>query len=161
ILFVVDDSSSMLTVQQNLVANFPVFINVLRSLPTGLPDLRVAVTTTSMGAGAFTGSVPGCGNPQNGAFITVSRADPACTLGSARWMDATTIDKFACIAQVGADGCGFEHQLAAARAAIEHNPDFVRSGAYLAIVWITNEDDCSAPSDARLFDPNDMSLGPL
>src|SRR5262249_48388518 len=86
ILFVVDDSSSMLTVQQNLVANFPVFIDVLRSLPTGLPDLRVAVTTTSMGAGAFTGSVPGCGNPQNGAFVTVSRADPTCTLGGARWM---------------------------------------------------------------------------
>src|SRR5262245_21885041 len=78
ILFVIDDSSSMTTVQQNLITNFPVFINVLRSLPTGLPDLRVAVTTTSLGAGAFTGSVPGCGNNQNGAFITVGRADPTC-----------------------------------------------------------------------------------
>jgi hypothetical protein len=32
------------------------------------------------------------------------------------------------------------------------NQGFLRAGAYLAVVFITNEDDCSAPPDAQIFD---------
>src|SRR5262245_30025985 len=63
ILFVIDNSQSMTPEQQLLVANFPVFINVLKTLPAGLPNVHIAVTTSDMGAGAFTSSVMGCQAP--------------------------------------------------------------------------------------------------
>ena len=192
VLFMIDDSSSMTTVQQNLVANFPVFINVLKSLPSGLPNVHIGVTTSSMGAGAFTASVPGCMTPDLGNLISTVRAatDPVCS--SARITDSRHFieslnnnstnnfsgdiaDVFRCIAQVGASGCGFEHQLASVRAALgdsmmglappSGNAGFIRDDAFLAIIWITNEDDCSAPPDSQLFDPNQNTvtdpLGPL
>src|SRR5262249_41604002 len=33
------------------------------------------------------------------------------------------------------------------------NAGFLRANAYLAVVLITNEDDCSAPPDSHLYDP--------
>jgi hypothetical protein len=69
---------------------------------------------------------------------------------------------FSCLATaVGVGGCGFEHQLQAVRVALNPqkladgtdvnmaNVGFLRDRAYLAIVIITDEDDCSAePNDA-------------
>jgi hypothetical protein len=184
LLFMVDDSSSMTPVQQNLAQNFPVFINVLQQLPGGLPNIHIAVTTSSMGAGAFTSSVPGCMNADDGNFVNQVRAaaDPAlCTTshlndgehfiiasqdGSANNFVGDLPTVFGCIAQVGANGCGYEQQLAAVETALgpnapPGNAGFLRDYAFLGIVLITNEDDCSAPSDSHLFDPDDMSLGPL
>ena len=52
-------------------------------------------------------------------------------------------------------GCGFEHQLASIDRALgadgqgpapATNLGFLRSEAYLGIVMLTNEDDCSAPA---------------
>src|SRR5262249_33770106 len=191
ILFLVDDSSSMTTVQQNVAANFPVFINILTSLPTR-PNMHIAVTTSSMGAGAFTSSVPGCMAPDLGNFVYQIRAatDPACQTnrlntnehffqdlnnGGTKNYSGDLATAFGCVAQVGASGCGFEHQMAAVRAALGDpmmnlptpagNANFLRPDAYLAIIWITNEDDCSAPPDSELFDPNQNALtdplGPL
>ena len=70
---------------------------------------------------------------------------------------------FTCIAALGEDGCGFEQQLLSVTHALvadNFNPDtgkpqppqenqgFLRDSAYLAIILITNEDDCSAPGGA-------------
>src|SRR5215471_13080204 len=78
LLFMVDDSSSMSTVQYNLAENFPVFIQELQQLPGGLPNVHIGVVTSSMGAGAFTTSVPGCMAPDNGSFIDLSRTVGNC-----------------------------------------------------------------------------------
>jgi hypothetical protein len=204
ILFMVDDSSSMMPVQTNLIQNFPVFINVLKSLPAGLPNVHVAVTTSNMGAGAFTSSVPGCMTPDLGNFVTTNRSGSTCppTNASCAAARITSSDKyvsssgnntmnnfsgdisdvFCCMAQVGANACGFEHQLESVRAALGDpagdaslgvpprpvptgNTGFLRDNAFLAVIWITNEDDCSAPPDSQLFDPNQTMvsdpLGPL
>src|SRR6185436_7397981 len=59
ILFMVDNSQSMLPLQAKLTAQFPVFMNVLKTLPTGdgsgtgLPDLHVAVVSSDTGPGRF------------------------------------------------------------------------------------------------------------
>jgi hypothetical protein len=61
-------------------------------------------------------------------------------------------DVFSCLAKaVGVGGCGEEHQLQATRVALipqaginDANNGFLRPNAYLAIVLVTDEDDCSA-----------------
>jgi hypothetical protein len=64
-------------------------------------------------------------------------------------------DVFSCLAQsMGVAGCGQEHQLQAARVALipqtginDANIGFLRPNATLAIVLVTDEDDCSANND--------------
>ena len=51
ILFMIDDSPSMLQLQTKLLANFPVCMNVLKSLPMGVPDGHIAVVSQDTGAG--------------------------------------------------------------------------------------------------------------
>ena len=80
---------------------------------------------------------------------------------------------FTCIAALGESGCGFEHQFAAitralgvdGRAAPAENQGFLRPDALLAIVMITNEDDCSAVPGVPIFDTGsstniESQLGP-
>ena len=69
-------------------------------------------------------------------------------------------DVFSCIAAVGNSGCGFEQPLAAVaralgadgRSAPAENQGFLRQGALLFIVLVTDEDDCSVPPGSGLFD---------
>ncbi len=68
-------------------------------------------------------------------------------------------DVFRCLASVGDSGCGFEQQLEAVRMALDtsvtpQNEGFVRDGALLAVVFITDEDDCSAAKPDILFRPD-------
>jgi hypothetical protein len=70
---------------------------------------------------------------------------------------------FSTMARAGATGCGFEQPLAAMRRALDGNPantGFLRQGAILGVVFLADEDDCSAESTA-LFGPETMALGPL
>ena len=60
---------------------------------------------------------------------------------------------------MGTSGCGFEHQLASAAVSLGFrgttpaaNVGFLRPDAFLAVAFITNEDDCSAPPDTRSYD---------
>ena len=48
ILFMIDNSSSMAKSQANLVRNFPTFMNVLKMLPGGLPNVHIAVVSSAM-----------------------------------------------------------------------------------------------------------------
>jgi hypothetical protein len=170
----VDDSSSMETSQANLAANFSTFMNVLKNLPGGLPDVHIAVVTSDMGAAD--GSISGCaGNGDDGVFQFAPRGSctdttlaPGATFiastGGANpqtdFTDPDITNVFKCIAQVGAAGCGFEHQLASVARALgadgspapPENQGFLRADATLAIILLTNEDDCSAPVNSVLYE---------
>jgi len=69
-------------------------------------------------------------------------------------------DVFSCIAALGDKGCGYEHQFASVLRALgadgreppTENHGFLRDGAYLAVVMITNEDDCSSAIEPQFFD---------
>src|SRR6476469_2130592 len=50
ILFVIDDSPSMLDKQTNLKNNFPNFINVLNTIEGGLPNVHLGVVTSDLGS---------------------------------------------------------------------------------------------------------------
>ena len=68
-----------------------------------------------------------------------------------------------CMAGLGASGCGFEQPLEAMRLALDDHPEnagFLREDSFLTVLFLTDEDDCSA-ADPRLFDASDLSLGPL
>src|ERR1051325_2105203 len=49
ILFVIDDSPSMLDKQTNLKNNFPNCINVLNGIEGGLPNVHIGVVTSDLG----------------------------------------------------------------------------------------------------------------
>jgi len=177
LLFMVDNSSSMTPLQTNLLNNFPTFMTTLESAPEGLPNIHVAVVSSDMGAG--TGAIKGCGasgglaNPGGDRGIFQSTARGACTATGLQ-AGATFIsnvagqpnytgkleDVFTCIAALGADGCGFEHQFASVVRALGadgnappvENQGFLRNEAYLVIVMITNEDDCSSGVEPQFFD---------
>jgi len=183
-LFLVDDSSSMRLSQANLERNFPTFMTTLQNAPQGLPNLHVAVISSDMGAGD--GSVASCDatGGKNGIFQYTPRGSCATNplmagntyiidSGGQKNYTGALADAFTCIAALGETGCGFEHQFASilralgadGRAAPAENQGFLRPEAYLAIVLITNEDDCSASPGVPLFDTgsntNIMSqLGP-
>jgi hypothetical protein len=174
ILFMIDNSSSMTAMQQKLLAQLPVFMEVLQNLPNGLPSVHVAVVSSDMGATSdedLSGAGSNCNNSggDNGAFFSMPQgACPATTLAAGATFitdDAMGSSKnfsaadpggigsvFQCIGLLGSSGCGFEHQLASIDRALgadgspppPQNANFLRPEAYLGIVMLTNEDDCSA-----------------
>lgn len=183
LLFVIDDSASMADKQANLAANFPNFVNVLAaSTPLGLPNLHLGVVTTDVGTLSTGSSTPGpsigqvgaggCagtgkagnlqtfGAPVTGAFLSDLRQTDNTRL---RNYDGTLADAFGTMARAGAAGCGFEQPLHAMRRALDNNPanaGFLRPGALLGVVFLTDEDDCTI-KDTAMLGPESATLGPL
>jgi hypothetical protein len=167
ILFVIDNSASTADKQTVFAANFTNFVTALDSFPTGRPNLHIGVvdSTVDLGAAAaaLTSSCPSPNNTDNGLLQHSARV-PGCTpptgsyisdvagpngSASPRQVNYTgTLDTaLACIAQVGATGCGFEAQLEGMKRALDgslpQNAGFIRDGAYLAVIILTDEDDAS------------------
>jgi hypothetical protein len=187
LLFMVDNSSSMEKSQANLQANLPRFMDVLKGLPGGLPDVHIAVISSDMGAGNASGDIPNCNASDNGIFHSNVAVRSGCTstglMPGATFIASTggqnpvnnftgdITQVFQCIAPLGAAGCGYEHQLASVVRALgadgfavpAQNQDFLRPDANLGIVLLTNEDDCSSPDpDFYATSPNTIAspLGP-
>lgn len=182
LLFVIDNSGSMADKQTNLKDNFPNFINVLNTIQGGLPDVHIGVVTSDMGTkgedvatpGAPVGQVGqgGCANTGDDGKLKVSGGAPVTgtfisdiKLGDGSRQTNYTGDLstvFGQMAQVGAVGCGFEQHLASMRRALDNNPanaGFLRPDAFLAVIFLADEDDCSM-KDPNLLNPNDNTLGP-
>jgi hypothetical protein len=156
ILFLIDDSPSMLEEQDSLKANFGRFISVLESIDGGLPNVHIAVATPNLGSSALDGTAPGTLNcagtgeggrmrrlPNGAAFI--SDIDDGKG-GRTRNYSGALADAFSQIATVGAGGCVVEQHLEAVKKALDNNPantGFLRDDAYLAVVILADEDDCS------------------
>jgi hypothetical protein len=183
LLFMIDNSSSMMSMQQKLAAQVTAFFQVLQGLPGGLPNLHIAVVSSDMGAPGDSTNQIGCtsqGDDGNFQYM-VGAGSTTCnatTLNSG----ATFISDgdggknftdpiqnvLACIAPLGSNGCGFEHQLASIDRALGSdsidtngnpqppagNASFLRKDAYLGIVLLTNEDDCSAPANTTIYSLN-------
>jgi hypothetical protein len=179
ILFMIDNSSEMEEMQQKLYDQIPVFLNTLMMV-TPSPSLHVAVVSSDMGAPSDTDI--GCTKVgDQGLFqssprgtCTSTTLDPGATFinesGSdmvANYSDQNIGDVLQCIMLLGGNGCGFEHQLASidhalgADNVVNGAPDppatnvgFLRDDALLAIIMLTNEDDCSAPAATTLYSLN-------
>ena len=145
---------------------------------------HIGVVTSDLGSGPFTLNQGQCHPGGDGAKLQVTPAAGAvlpmgvnCSgfslSGGVRYLDYNQLNgttnimggldvptAFSCMSAVGEGGCGFEHQLEGAyralhdAATIPENTGFLRSDAILAVVYVTDEDDCSAPPDSALFDPS-------
>jgi len=180
ILFVIDDSGSMAQEQASLAANFDRFMDVLTNAAGGMPSLHLGVVSTDMGVGSA-GAIAGCSATGDGGRLQGAPRVAGCSAPAGAFISdvasrdgtrqtnyqGSLADTFGCIAQLGIDGCGFEQPLEAARRALDgsnpQNAGFLRQDAFLALVFITDEDDCSATPE--LFDTSQNSpddpLGPL
>ncbi len=171
ILVVVDNSNSMEHEQINLASNFPMLIDSLVMMSGGMPDIHIGVISTDLGAGNYslqTCEVAG----GDGGKLQATSPIGGCTAPTDSWISyenglsnvpgsgdelAKIMEAFSCISQLGTDGCGFEHQLESARRALDPqlnvNPGFIRNDALLVVLFVTDEDDCSAKMPL-LFDPS-------
>jgi hypothetical protein len=154
-----------------------------------IPNVHIGAITSDLGAGTY--SLPSCEvQGGDGGRLQNTARKPGCPAPKDKYVSynegvsnvpssnpdavAQVKEGFQCIAEFGVGGCGFEHQLESAKKALEGcgppnynctvNPGFVRKNAFLAVVWITDEDDCSA-AKGQLFDPQQQGLsdplGPL
>lgn len=180
ILFVIDNSGGMEQEQAALSLALPTFLTTLENAAGVRPSLHIGIVSTDVGTGPFPinfcepggddgvlqsmAQAGGC-TPPSGRFIIDEIDDPGRVIN---YPAGQLSETFSCIAQLGIDGCGFEQPLESMRRALDgsraQNAGFVRDGALLAIVFLTDEDDCSA-SDTMLFDTAqteiDSELGPL
>jgi hypothetical protein len=191
LLFMIDDSSSMAPLQAKLRAQVPSFIDTLADAATGaLPDLHVAVVSSSYGAGAWANvnqchsasTDPNTLGDDQGRFLqgAVGPNASPCTMlhagakflqtnnGGAPNFDGDLRDAVGCITNLGDKGCGFESQFESIYYALykgslspaedADNGGFLRPDAKLAIVLLTNEDDCSVRGDSLLLNPSVNSV---
>jgi hypothetical protein len=154
-----------------------------------LPNLHIGIITSDLGAGSY--SLPSCetAGGDGGKLVHEPRIQTGCAVPKDKWIsyvegtsnviDASTTDElkkvenaFSCIGRVGTAGCGFEQPLESIMKALDPNINqgFLRNDpknlrdALLAIVLLTDEDDCSA-QNTKLYDPSQTGLkdplGPL
>lgn len=155
LLFVIDNSGSMKEEQDSLKANFPKFIEVLNSIQGGLPNVHIAVVNSDMGTvgGPTIGSCNNNGsdgvmrelpNQPNVRYISDVKDDATGTR-TTNYPAGQLAQTFSAMASVGTGGCGFEMHLNSMRRSLENpaNAGFLRPDAYLAVIIIADEDDCS------------------
>jgi hypothetical protein len=168
VLLVIDNSGGMGYPQEWLGRDIASLFGPggLESLPGGA-SFRVGIVSTDVGVGSYanqqctaTGDkgklIARAGCPQlAGGAKYLQRVG-----GTTNW-NGSLSDVLGCMINLGEDGCGFEQPLEAMRMALapQANPGFLRDDAALAVLILTNEDDCSAQSSS-LYNPKDTTFGP-
>lgn len=167
ILFVIDNSGSMKEEQAAVATELPAFVQALEAGGGLEQDFRVAVTTSSVYQNAY---LPDGGTSyrdfgpsgQAGRLQAVPDAgDRMLARG-----DPELIEKFSRLVQVGINGSGHESPFEAARLALSAplatldvaeggTRGFLRDGARLLLVMVSDEDDCSERVDGGV----DVAVG--
>jgi len=189
LVFMIDNSPGMAGKLAKMTSQFSRLLSALKDPSDGTyPDLRIAIIDSDLGTGgAYTsGSCgPSYSNDQSqygdlGNFQT--RGATSCGLTSAEslWLEYTKgiavnylgdiTSVFSCLAtNTGTVGCGEEHSLQAFEFALvaqnlhvgqyANQSGFLRSEAYLGLVFLTDEDDCSAGTNDGMFGDKAELLG--
>ncbi len=130
ILFVVDNSESMEAEQERLARRFDTFIDYMDEVET-LMDFHLGVITTDLSDD----------NPDRGRLLGTPSVLSRSTLDY--------VDKFKDRVQVGITGWGMEKGLEASLVALSEpmvsdaNDGFMRDGAMLVLIYVSDENDCS------------------
>jgi hypothetical protein len=208
LLLMIDNSNSMTEEQISIVTEIPRIINILTSGDRdadGMRDftparsLHVGIVSSDMGTGTVSG-IESCsaGFGDDGIMFNHGSTGTGCMASypsaifdfqDGRDDPATFSTAVGCVAALGTDGCGFEHQLESPLKALSlvpqadgsspvtwtrpgyrppvflgatfghggaggTNDGFMRPDSALAIIVITDEEDCSA-LDPSIFDRTD------
>ncbi len=149
-LFVIDNSNSMADNQDKLAAQYDAFIDGFVATVDRLDSIHIGVVTTD----EYTHNSAACGGlgglvVETGGAHSSGRACGPYAEGHNYMTDADDLDEaFRCAADVGTDGSGKEATVTAGIAAISSpmtdsgqcNDGFVRDGALLVLVIVTDED---------------------
>ncbi|MCX4239276.1 vWA domain-containing protein [Paraliomyxa miuraensis] len=172
ILFVVDNSGSMGGDQATLVQSFASFVEVLEGQQVGA-NYRIGVTTTA-GDGVL--KATSCLSRLNdfifhGVFGDVDERQRGCLDHCAiediplpnPWVEKSDgqtnlppgvgmAQALQCVGPPGINGPGFERPLESMRAALLDDPSgFIRNDALLAVIFVTDEADCSTDDDSEFW----------
>jgi hypothetical protein len=181
LLFVIDDSASVLHLHDSLRRALPALLGEL-GRARALPSLHVGVVTSDLGTLGADDTAPGPGIGSGPGSCSGTGKDAALQPSSSMLVAGTFVsdlaapdgtrttnysgalsDAIASLTYVGSSGCGFEQPLEAARRALDSHPanaGFLRPTATLAVVLLQDEDDCSFVHSSLLAaDPT--VLGPL
>jgi len=159
ILFVVDDSNSMSEEQQGVARELPTFVEVLQTGAGVTQNLRVGLVNTSVYSAYFNTRLFLTSYPQGGWLRQFPAADGGVG-GGERWLtdpDPEIVPRLsAAIRALGINGSFQETPFEAARIALtgtgfwtmlpdggNPNAGFLRPGARLLVVAVSDEDDCS------------------
>lgn len=159
VLVVIDRSPAMAAHRDRVIAQVPQLAATLEAIPLAGISLQLGVVTSDLGAEGV--AVPGCtADGEGGRLRTVAGIDGAFLVDAAasdgsrvRNYEGSLADAFVRLADVGAQGCPYSRPLAAARRALGDEPanaGFLRPDAYLAVIFITAQDDCSFADAAFL-----------
>jgi hypothetical protein len=180
ILFMIDNSPSIDAMQNELRAHFGDLLTQVAGLAGREPvDLHVGVVTSDYGAGdrngptnsgCFASPGPDAGRlqalgaaaaadcrPPVGASYLSYAVDAAGNVTTNAPDGQDALATFTCMASVGSRGCGFEHPLESVYAALKGDgatSGFLRDDASLTVVFLTNEDDGSAPPTSQIYESN-------
>lgn len=143
LLFVIDNSGSMREEQEGVALELPLFIEELKKGAGAGHDFQVGVVTTAVyqnanfGFGTELKLYP----TQSGRLQPLGMTEERIL----RSDDPELSAKFAQLVKQGTQGSGQETPFEAVRLAVtgDLNPGFLREGARLLVVIVTDEDDCS------------------
>lgn len=154
ILWVIDNSGSMQTSQDQLASSFPAFINRIQSLNF---DFRMGVTTSDAWTGQFNGNQTlfrlrdGVGATRSGIYVIDPNTPNLATV-------------FTTNVKQGISGNGDERAFQSMQNVLNYagNSDFRRPGSHLAIIVVSDEDDFSATTASNINNNyNHANLIPL
>jgi hypothetical protein len=165
--FVIDDSPSMGPKRDKLTKQLPRFVDALRDPNDGsLPSLRLAILDGDLGNG----------DGDAGALQVIDGLACGMTDPAAHWLQTATLTPanftgdisqvFACLAGgLGQSGSAFQQPLqplafSAASSGPASLAQFAREDAYLGIVIISDQDDCSSLPNAGMFAPGPLDQAP-
>ncbi len=160
ILFVVDDSNSMSEEQEGVARELPTFVEVLQTGAGVTQNLRVGLVNTSVYSAYFNGNRLFLTSYPQGGWLRQFPAVDGGVGGGERWLtdpDPEIVPRLsAAIRALGINGSFQETPFEAARIALtgtgfwttladggSPNTGFLRPGARLLVVAVSDEDDCS------------------
>lgn len=189
LVFMVDNSPGMSGKVAKLTAQLATLFAALRDPDSGAyPDMRIAVIDSDIGTGGAYASgacAPSSSNGDSlygdvGNFQMRSSASCGVSSGESLWLEYSKgaainytgdiAGVLSCLAtSVGTMGCGYEHPLQAIEFALlapslhqgaySKQNEFLRPDAHLGLVFITDEDDCSAATNGGMFGEKSELLG--
>jgi hypothetical protein len=174
ILFVVDRSTTMIEAQKKLTDSFGSFLNTLKGHGSyGNVNIHVGVISSDLSIDK-TADVMNCKIAGvQGKLESVTKKDCTPLEGNfirIKWDNielapspVREIEQFKCILPfLRNEGCLFKQPLSTALRAVNDqiNPGFFRQGSAIAVIVLSDADDCSATNDS-VFDPSADALGPL